>query len=136
MEVKSAPSSHYVRQGLLQYFKFLGDELGEHRQSRDIAAGPGQSSHVAHAYRVGMGSEDDGYRLSRLSSGLHFGRRSRENDLDIHADQFGRVFIQPVYRFRPQVVDPDILAFNIAELAQSGPECVNAVNVSSGRTKP
>jgi hypothetical protein len=60
-------------------------------------------------------------RLGRLSGGLHLSRRSREDDVDIHANQLSRQLRQLVDRFRPPELDDNVLAFDIAELAQAGP---------------
>ena len=76
---------------------------------------------------VGMDGEHDGDRLGRLSGGLHLGRRHREDDVDIHADQLGRQLRQLLDRFRPPELDDNVLAFDIAEFAQAGPQRLDPI---------
>src|SRR5262245_38715649 len=81
-----------------------------------------------------MVGEHDGDCLGRLSGGLRFGRSRREDDIDIYADQLGRQLRQLVDRFRPAKFNDEVLAFDIAELAQAGPQRLDPVSPSSGWT--
>ena len=53
------------------------------------------------AHRIGMDREHDGDRLGRLSGRLDKGRGRRENDVHLHADQFGDQFRQLINLPRP-----------------------------------
>ena len=81
---------------------------------------------------VGMDGEHDGDRFGRLPGGLDLGRRSREDDVDIHADQLGRKFRQLVDLFRPPELNDNVLALDIAEVAQARPQCLHPWRVSRG----
>jgi hypothetical protein len=91
---------------------------------------------VSEADGVGMGGEHDGDRICHLSGGLHLGRRHREDDVGIHADQLGRQLRQLVDRFRPPEFNDNVHAFDITELAQAGPQRLDPASVSRGGTKP
>src|SRR5262249_1787865 len=67
-------------------------------------------------------SEHDGDRFGGLAGGFHEGRRRREDDVDIHADQFGREFRQLVDPFRPAELNDNVLALDVAVIAQSRPQ--------------
>src|SRR5262249_10648946 len=54
--------------------------------------------------------------------GFHEGRRRREDDVDIHADQFGREFRQLLDAFRPAELNDNVLALDVAVIAQSRPQ--------------
>ena len=60
----------------------------------------------------------------------------REDDVGIRADQLGRQLRQLVDRFRPPELNENVLAFDVAELAQAGPQRRDPVGASSGGTKP
>src|SRR5262245_49423979 len=63
-----------VRDGFLQYFQRLHREVGTQTgQTRDVPAWPREACHVPETDRVGMGSEDYGDRVGRLSSYLDLG---------------------------------------------------------------
>ena len=59
---------------------------------------------------------------------------SREDDVDIHADQLGRQLRQLVDRFRPPELNDNVLALDIAEFAQARPQCLDPVSASRGGT--
>jgi hypothetical protein len=77
---------------------------------------------VSNADGIGMEREHDGARFGGLAGGLHEGRRRREDDVDIHADQFGREFRQLFDPFRPAELNDDVLALDVAVIAQSRPQ--------------
>jgi hypothetical protein len=83
-----------------------------------------------------MGGEHDGHRLGRPPGGVHLGRRGRKNDVDIQADQIRRELRQLLHRFRPPIFNGNVLAFDIAELTQAGPQRLDPIGVGGGGTKP
>ena len=120
--IKQHPDPPRPGHSLLQYLQLLGDEIGENDcQARDVAAGSRKVRHVSDADGVGMGGKHNWDRLGRLLGSLHVGRRHREYDVNIHADQVGRQLRQLVNRFRPSELNDNILAFDMAELAQADP---------------
>jgi len=72
--------------------------------------------------RVGMVGEHNGDRLGRLARGLDHGRSRREDDVDIHAHQFGREFGQLLDPVRPTELDCNFV-IRIAGLTQSLTDC-------------
>ena len=69
-----------------------------------------------------MCREDDGDGGGRSSGRLGLGRRIRVDDIDLHTDQLSGTFVQLVDRIRPPEFDDEVLAFDITEVAQAGPE--------------
>lgn len=99
-----------MRQCLLHYLELFGHNLGEeHRQPRDIAAGPRKARHVADTDRVGMVGEHNGDRLGLLSDGLRLSRGGREDEVDFQTDQVGCQFGQPFGRLSPSKYKADVL---------------------------
>jgi len=84
---------------------------------------------------VGVVGEDDGDCLGSLSGGLHLGRRRREYDVDIHADQLGCQLRQLVDPFRPAKLNDNVLALDIAEIAQPRPQRLDPISVSRSKTE-
>jgi len=64
-----------------------------------------------------MRGEHDRNRLGRLPGGLYLGRRRREDDIDIHADQFGHEVRQPIDPFSPSKLNYNVLVLDIAKAA-------------------
>ena len=137
MGLKEHADPRRLRHGLLQYLQLLGDEVGEqHVSPVMLPPGRAEARHVPEADGVGMGGEHDGDRLGRLSGGLHLGRRRREYDVDIHADQLGRQLRQLVDRFRPPELNDNVLAFDVAEFTQARPQRLDPVAEAEAGPKP
>jgi hypothetical protein len=67
--------------------------------------------------------------VARLAGSNH-GRRRREDDVDVHAHQFGRELRQLLYRLRPAKLDDDVLALDVAEVAQARPQRLHPARAS------
>src|SRR5262249_13288035 len=83
---------------------------------------------------VCVSGKHDWDRLGALPGGLHLGRRHREDDVDIHAEELRYQPGQLIGRFRPPELDGNVLAFDIAELAQAGAQRLDPVRISRCRT--
>ena len=70
---------------------------------------------------IGMVGEYDGDRFGRLVRGLDHGRRWSEDHVDVHAHQFGREIRQLLDPVSPTKFNDDVLALDIAEVAQARP---------------
>jgi hypothetical protein len=81
---------------------------------------------------VSMVRENDGDRLRRLSGGLNQSRRTRENDINIHANQLGCERRQLIDPFRPAQFDDDVPALDPTEVAQACPQRLHPRGVSRG----
>jgi hypothetical protein len=92
----------------------------------------GETRHMPDADGIGVRGEDDGDRFGRLPGGFDKGRRRREDDVDIHADQLGSEFRQLLHPFRPAELNNDILALDVAEIAQARPQCLHPWRVRRG----
>src|SRR5437763_6944927 len=90
---------------------------------------------MSDANGVGMRSEDDGDRVGRQPGRLDLGRRAREHDAGIHADQFGCRCVHLLDRVRPPVFDDQVLALDITEIAQARPEGLDTALRSSSGTE-
>src|SRR5262249_17622739 len=91
----------------------------------------GEACHMPDADGVGMGGEDDGDRFGRLPGGFDKGRRRREDDVNIHADQLGRELRQLLHPFRPSKLNYDVLVLEVAKVAQARPQCLHPARGSS-----
>jgi hypothetical protein len=83
-----------------------------------------------------MGGKHDGDRFGRLARGLDLGRRRGEDDINIHAHQLSREFRKLFDRVRPTELDDDVLALDIAKVAQARPQSLDPVRLSSGWSEP
>ena len=66
-----------------------------------------------------------GMVLGRLPGRLDHGRRRREDDVDIHAHQFGRESRELLDRIRPAKFNDEVLALDPSEIAQARPLCLH-----------
>ena len=103
-------------------------------QPSDVAAGPRQACDETHDHRVGSDGEDDRDRAGRLLGCRRSGRAPGNDDVHLQANEFGGERRQPL---RPALCEPvldrDVLAFHIAQLAQSLPEGLEEIRVVGGR---
>src|SRR5262249_24688371 len=112
-----------MRHGLLQQFQLLGPKIGANgRQPRGISTGSREARHVPDADGIGMGVEHDGDRPGRLPGRLDHRRRGGDDDVDVHADQFGCEVTQLLDALRPAELDDNGLALDVAEIAQPRPQ--------------
>src|ERR1700720_896570 len=72
--------------------------------------------------RIGVAPEHDRNCLGHPSGWLYENRRGSKDDIDIHANQFGRESGQLVNSFGPPELDGNVGAFDVAEFTQSGPK--------------
>jgi hypothetical protein len=115
-----------ARHGCFQELELLRRKLGpERRHPGDVPAGARKARDMADAYGVEMRREDDGDRRGCPSGLLGLGRRVREDDVDLHTDQLGGRFVQLLDRVRPPEFDDEVLAFDVTEIAQARPECLD-----------
>src|SRR5215831_14798806 len=92
------------------------------RQPRGISTGSREARHVPDADGIGMGVEHDGDRPGRLPGRLDHRRRGSDDDVDVHADQFGCEVTQLLDALRPAELDDNALALDVAEIAQPRPQ--------------
>jgi len=98
------------------------------RQSRDVAAWPGQAGDEPCRYWVGGGGKDDRDRPCRLSGGPDQRAAAGHDDVDIDTDQLGCQF--GVTLLRPlgiTLLDSDVPTFDVPELLQALTECGEVV---------
>ena len=110
----------HLRQGLLENLEPLCIEIGQqYRQPRHVPAGPREAGHMPEANGVGMGHENDGDRAGRPPGRLGLGRGGCDDDVDLHAGQFRCRFAHLLDRPRPSELDDQVLALDIAQIAQA-----------------
>jgi hypothetical protein len=88
---------------------------------------------VSEADRTGVACEHYWNRFGRLSGGLYLNRGWRKDDVDIRANQIGRELWQLVGPFGPSEFDDEIISFDVAQIAQARPKCLNAGRVTRNR---
>ena len=120
------------RNGLLEQFQTLGDELGaETGQPGDIAAGPRKVRDESALNRITNISEDDGDSLRRLHGGQRDPCASTdEDDINLELDQFARKGGEALARpLAIAVLKQDIVTVDVTELTQSLEEGVAQLRV-------
>jgi hypothetical protein len=100
----------------------------------NVAAGTGEAADIAGLHRITVHHEHDGDRRGRSAGGCRLRRRYRNDHVDGELDELERQRRQlqelPV---RITVLDRDVLTGDVAQLAQSLPEGVEAGNVDARR---
>src|SRR6266487_483787 len=76
--------------------------------------------------------KNDGDRAGRPAGWLDLGRGGRKDDVDLHTGQLCGCFAHLLDRARPSELDDEVLAFDIAEIAQARPKSLYPVHRSSG----
>ena len=101
----------------LQPFAF--EVRRDRAQSGDIAAGPRQARHDAGADRIADRDHDHRDRRRRLLDGEGGGRARGHDHIHFRGEQFGDERGKAlVFSFRPAILDDDVAALLVAELAQ------------------
>ena len=85
---------------------------------------------------VGMGREHYGDRRGQVPDRPDLRRGRREDEVDRQAHQLGGHLRQLVDRCREPELNDQVLAFDIAEVAQAGPQRLDSASVSRGGTQP
>src|SRR5262245_22925966 len=125
-----------AREGFLKYFELFGHEFGEqHGHPGNVSARAGLACHVSSTDRIGMDGEYNGYRFGRLSSSLDHGRRLREDNVNIDADELGREACELVDILCPSKLQDDVLAVDVAELPQSAAQGLQPARLGRRRGK-
>jgi hypothetical protein len=124
-----------LRGDLFEQLQLLSHHLrGDAGQPGDVAAGAGKAGDEALGNRVACYGEDDWDRVGRLLGCARVGRRRGDDDVHLQADELGGERRQP---FRSAlckpVLDCDVLAFHIAQLAQPLPEGLELTRESGER---
>ena len=84
---------------------------------------------------VAMGGKYNGNCFGGLSGGLDHGRRGCKNDVDMHADKLGGEFRQLIHAIGPSELNHNVLALDVAEVAQALPQCLHAARPCRGRSE-
>src|SRR5262249_10167017 len=105
---------------------FLRGELGKkHRHAGDVAARPRETCDMTQADRVGVDREDDGNCRGPLPGRFNEGRRRGEDHIDGHARELGRKCGQLPTVLRPSPPDEDVVARDVAQVAQARPQAIS-----------
>ena len=109
-----------VRHQALEYPQAFSDQMGRiHRGPRHVRAGTLQALYQTGSDRIVHRQHDDGDAAGCLGGG-DCGRDIRgQNDVDLAADQLGHHAVIFAIQDRFSIVEPDVLAFDVAEFGQS-----------------
>jgi hypothetical protein len=123
-QIEQRGDSPDARKRLLQQFQALCVDLrAEVGQTRNVSARPRETRYQAGGNGVTGNRDDDGDDRGRLLRGTCSLRPMGHDGVNPETNQFGRQLGQPVILFFcPTVFDDEVLALDVAQLAQAGPQ--------------
>ena len=89
---------------------------------------------MPYSNRVRVIGEHDRDDLGCRAGGLDLGRRIREDDVNVEADQLGRQLRQLLRRRSPPELERHVLALDVPKIPQAASECPCSALVFDGRT--
>src|SRR5215831_16424013 len=106
------------------------------RETREVAAGAPEAFDDADADRIPHSHEDDGQGLDRRSGGDRARRGGDDDDLDLLLGELAQQGGEAIHvAIGPALHDDNVLALDIAPLAQTALESIEIVLVGGGRSR-
>jgi hypothetical protein len=124
-----------ARQQLLQQLEPLCVDLGRHRgRPRDVPSGAGDARDDPGGDGIADRSHDDREGSRSLFRGESGRCASRNNDVDLETDRLrDKRWVAIIATLCPSVLDHDVLALDVAEIAQFLAEGGNELGLERGR---
>src|SRR6266536_2087512 len=137
LRIQQDRDSGKARHSTFEYLQPLSRELRTKKgRSRDVPTGPRDAVDDSVGHRIGAGRHDDGDRRCRLLEDAD-PRSARNDHVRLETDQLSGEGRQPIIpALRPPVFDDNILALNVAQVAESLPHRLDLPRVAGSGGDP